>query len=505
MGKTKSLLIYPPITTYGSDTSAGAPVLPLGLAYIAAYLEENGYELKVLDTLALGGIEEGENCVRAGLGEGAIKKYIQDIKPNIVGISSMFTAYAQDAHDVAKIVKDINTDIPVVFGGAHASANYDMVLKDENVDIVVKGEGEVTFLEIVKELERGEELKNIPGTITRISGKLHINPPRPFIADLDSLPFPARHLLPMDIYLSKSSPYCMRNPHALMITSRGCPKNCVFCSIHSIWGWKWRARSARNIVDEIEILVNKYGVNEIIFNDDNISIDKKRMAEICDTIIARKIDIRWTTPNGIAIWTLDKPLLKKMKKSGCYRLTFGIESGNPETQKFMRKNLDLEQARSVIKCANNIGLWTISTNIIGFPYETREAMEDTINYNISSGMDFALFYLLTPFLGTPIYETFAKEGLTPNDIDQARDFLVTEFACDTKNFTRKELQEIQNYAYSRFLSGRFHSYLRNPFKILRKIHSFEDLGYTLRLVKRAIIIKAGVRKYGRMGTRALYD
>jgi anaerobic magnesium-protoporphyrin IX monomethyl ester cyclase len=502
--RTKCLLINPPITTYGRDSPA-SPFFPLGLAYIAAYLEENGYKPDILDTLALGGRERGENYVRTGMNEDAIKEYIRDFDPDIVGITSMYTAYDKDAYDVARIVKEIDPGIIVVLGGAHPSANYGMVLKNENVDLVVKGEGEVTFLEIIRGLDRDEDLSDISGVITRIDGELHINPDRPFITNLDSLPFPARHLLPMDIYLSQSSPYCMRKPRAVMITSRGCPNNCIFCSIHSIWGHKWRPRSAQNVVDEIELLVKKYGVKEIDFNDDNISLDKKRMEEICDEIIKRNIDIKWTTPNGIAIWSLDESLIRKMKQSGCYRLTFGIESGNPKTQKFIRKNLDLHRARSIIKYANKIGLWTISTNIIGFPYETREEIEDTIDYSISSEIDIALFYLLTPFLGTPVHEIFKKENLIPSEPDQIKEFLVAESACDTKNFSRKELEEIQRHAYSKFMSARLNSYIKNPMKILRKISSLEDVSYVLRLFERVVIAKIRIEKYGRGGARVFWD
>ena len=191
------------------------------------------------------------------------------------------------------------------------------------------------------------------------------------------------------------------------------------------------------------------------------------MSEICDEIIKRRINIKWTCPNGIALWTLDEHLMEKMRRSGCYRLTFGIESGNRETQKFIGKNLDLNKARSVIKTANKIGLWTISTNIIGFPYEDRKAIEDTINYAINSDTDFSLFYPLTPFRGSPVYEIFEKEKLIPNDVMQNNNFFVTEFTRSTKYFTQREIEEIEKYAYSKFISARMHSYLKNPIKIGR--------------------------------------
>ena len=190
------------------------------------------------------------------------------------------------------------------------------------------------------------------------------------------------------------------------------------------------------MVDELEHLAQAYGIREVHFLDDNISLDKKRMADMCDAIIERKIDIRWTPPNGIAIWTLDRELLKKIKRSGCYRLTFGIESGNPETQEFIGKKLDRGQVKEVIRNANSIGLWTLCTFIIGFPYETREAIQDTVECAIDSGTDLALFYRLGLWPGIPVYEVFRKEGLLPEGGAQTYSELAT---CDTKFLKGEEL------------------------------------------------------------------
>ena len=267
----------------------------------------------------------------------------------------------------------------------------------------------------------------------------------------------------------------MRHPYTSIITSRGCPGVCVYCSIHSIWGHRWRGRSAKNVVDEIEYLIKEYGIKELRLQDDSASLNKKRMAEICNEIIKRKMDIKWTTPNGIAHWTLDKPLLRKMKKAGCYRITFGIESGNPEMRRWVGKPFSLEQAKELTKYANNLGFWTIATNIIGFPYETREQIEDTIKYAIDSDVDFALFFRLGPRPGTPVYEVFKKEGLLPKD---ERVLYSESVACNTKYIRGKDLFEIQNQAYSRFFRKRLINFL-NPLRIIRKIHNLEDLNYVL--------------------------
>lgn len=483
----KVLLIYPSVTIYQEAHIDPHP--PLGLAYLAAYLEQNKFEVKILDVLALGikTREKKGKGTRVGLSARKIKRYIKDYNPDIVGVGTMFTPFAEDAHEIAKLVKSVNQKILVVSGGAHSSIDPKLVLKDNDVDVVIRGEGEVTFLNLVKAMAKKGGWRKVTGISYRRGKKVVQNPPTPFIKDLDTLPFPARHLLPMDIYDTPDDPFSMRHPLTSMVTSRGCPGNCVYCSVHSVWGHTWRGRSANNVVDEIEHLMKDYGIREIHFQDDSMSISKKRMNEICDEIIKRKLDIKWATPNGIAHWTLDKRLLRKMKKAGCYRITFGIESGNPEMRKWVGKPYSLKQAKELTQYANKIGMWTIATNIIGFPYETREQIEDTINFAIKSDVDFALFYRLAPRWGTLVYEIFKKEGLLPKDETE----LFKEGApCDTKHFKKEELVQIRNIAHSRFLKTRFISFL-NPGRLLGKIHSFEDFLYTARLAKVGLKLMLG--------------
>lgn len=469
----KVLLIYPPQTIFGPGVAAVTP--PLGLAYLAAYIEKLGYEVKILDCLAEGKGQDkfiGKSH-RFGLGDKKIKKWIADFRPDVVGISVMFTAFAQDALDVAKLAKEVSRHIVVVFGGAHASIDPVATVKGKNVDIVVNAEGEITFSKLLKALENKSDLSKVTGIAFKEGKKAVLTPPTPVIKDLNSLPFPARHLLPMEKYQSENDPYNMRQPLTSIVTSRGCPAKCVYCSIHSIWGFGWRGRSPKNVVDEIEHLMKDYGIREISLQDDSASLNKKRMEEICEEIIRRKIDIRWSTPNGIAHWTMDKQLLEKMKQAGCYRITFGIESGNEEQRRWVGKPYSLAQAKELTQYANKLGFWTLATNIIGFPYETREQIEDTIKFSIDSDVDFALFFRLGPRPGTPVYEVFKKEGWLPKD---ERVLFSESVACDTKYLRGTDLYAIQNEAYSRFFKRRFLSFL-NPTRIMRKIHSLEDFLY----------------------------
>lgn len=507
----KILLIKPSCTVYKSDPTLPSATLPFGIAYLAAYLLSKGEQVAVIDSLSEGidCIKKGKNKTKIGLSDKEIEKRIKDFNPDIVGITSMFTAFFQDAHALARLVKKINPHIKIVLGGAHASIHPELSMKDKNIDIVVKGEGEETLWEIVKTLKNGKDCSRIAGIAVRKGNKVIVNPMRQPIENLDTLPFPAYNLFPLEAYfkVAKSSPFLMRPRQFSVISSRGCPGDCSYCSIHSIWGHTWRGRSPKNVVEEMEFLIKNYGIKEFAFLDDSVACSRKRMEEICDEIIKRKLNIKWSTPNGISHWTLDEPLLDKMKASGCYRITFGIESGNLKTREFIgwKKNFSLDQVKKITKYANKIGLWTISTLIIGFPYEDEKAINDTINFAIESDTDFAAFFLLMPFPGTRVYEVFKKEGLLNfdkllnpcfEDVSQMGELgaALAQTGCQTKYFNQKELQHFLTKAYNKFWKARFISFL-NPVRILRKIHSFEDFKYVLKIGKIGVMLKINELKY----------
>jgi len=239
----------------------------------------------------------------------------------------------------------------------------------------------------------------------------------------------------------------------------------------------------------MEMLQKDYGVKEVFFFDDSMGADKKRLEAICDEILGRKLDIKWTTPNGIAHWTLDENLLLKMKRAGCYRITFGIESGNPDIRRYIGKSYSLDQARRLIKFANKIGLWTICTFIIGFPPETRQQIEETVAFAINSETDLAIFYLLCPHPGTKVYDDFKNLGLldldylfSPYVVRKPEDWamagrVLAGRGVPTKHFTIEELQEIVSRAYNQFFKKRLLSFILNPQKLIYKIHSYEDMKY----------------------------
>lgn len=479
------LLIKPPITYYKTEADY-SPYEPLGLMYLASYLRaycSNDIEVRILDASTRTDLKRWEgDFFKVGYTDEMIANAVVAFQPHLVGVSSMFTINSKGVHDTARVVKELDKNIPVIVGGAHASAFPHWVLKDENIDAVVKGEGEETLLEIVNCLKMNKNIFEINGVVFRKDGEVIENPVRQFIKDLDTIPFPARDLVDMDVYFYEKYNYShsMSPTRSTVVSSRGCPYRCIFCSIHSLWRHSYRMRDPKKVVDEIECLVNSYRVKEIAFLDDNLSVSKKRMLEICDEIIKRKLNIKWCTPNGIAIWTLDKEVILKMKESGCYKLTFGIETGSRATQRFIRKShIDLEKSKELINYCNKIGIWTHSTFIIGFPYETEKDILDTINYALDCGVDMATFFVATPYPGTELYDIYQQENLLPDmGEEKSMEWLgsVGRSMCDTKNFTRKQIEDYISLAQKRVYINRAITLLI-PLRVLPKIIGKDELKY----------------------------
>lgn len=508
MKKTKVLLIFPPLTVDPSDYPGPDP--PLGLAYLAAVLERDKFEVKILDALTLG-IENAkrkkDGFLKIGLSKKEIKKVVSDFQPNLVGISCSSTAHAPDSHEAALWVKEVDPKILIIFGGAHATACAPLVLSDPNVDMVVMGEGEITLLELAVRWEGQRDISDILGTCQKKDGKVTINPKREYITNLDDLPSPAWHLLPMDRHLKrqiKTREFSLRTPRTNIVTSRGCPGNCVFCPIHAIWGHGWRPRSPEKVVAEMEHLMKTYGIREFYVLDDNISLDRERLSKICELICKKGLDIRWAAPNGIAIWTLDREVLTKMKESGFYRITFGIESGCPKTLKFIRKPIILDKAKEIISLCHNLGFWTHSTFIIGFPEETKEDIEETINWAVNSGLDFANFYIATPYPGTDLRQEFIKNGLLGKEEEEKIQYSSVNVAgYDTCHSTKEELNRLRDEAYRRFFTVQIKRYL-NPFyafpRLVRKINSLEELAYFFRILNNALGMRIQALTTGKFQT-----
>ncbi len=464
-------------------------VFPLGLAYIAASLEKNGFQVEAVDCIILDQNKniEREGMIHFGLDWPELSEKIKQSNPDVVGISCSFSSQSSSAYKVAELVKNFNPKIMVFMGGAHPSSVPEEVLANPHIDFVVLGEGEETMVKALQNLNDPEKLKSVKGLGFKINGKQYFNSEREYIEKMDEISLPARHLFPMELYLNSEMSHgadLMRKPLSFMITSRGCPYNCVYCSVHTVWGRTYRPRSAKNVVDEIEMLVKKYGVKEIHFEDDNLTLKRDRTIEICKEIINRKLDIKWTTPNGVAIWTLDKEVLTWMKKAGCYKLCFGIESGDPETQKFIRKSVPLDKCKEIVREANKLGIWTHGFFIIGFPFEDQRSIDNTLKYAIDSDLDFASFFLATPYPKTDLYTIMNEEGMIEHlTWDSLR---VSSASINTKYFKREELVEMQKKMFKKFVMHRAINML-NPIKLayrLKRLRNVEDRRLMMRFAKR---------------------
>ena len=287
----------------------------------------------------------------------------------------------------------------------------------------------------------------------RRDGSIHVGRRGETPPDLDMLPMPARHLLPMSLYLKYRSPhgaYVKHHPVTNMVTSRGCPAKCSFCSIHTVWGRRFRYHSAQRVLAEMEHLIEQYGVRELQFEDDNLTLNKPRMREICHAMIERKLGLTWTTPNGAAIWALDEDLVGLMRRAGCHHLTLAVESGSQEVlRNIIGKPLDLSRVRPIVNACRAEGMGVSLFFVVGFPGESKADIRKTFDFAMSLDVDQACFFTATPYPGTALFRQCVELGLlkTPVDYTQLR---VGRPAFGTAEWSAEELAEMARGAQARF-------------------------------------------------------
>jgi anaerobic magnesium-protoporphyrin IX monomethyl ester cyclase len=473
----KILLINPPQTFYpGSEQPAGN--LPIGLMYLAAVLQKAGYSVEILDAFMAGGeFQRNGETTTAGLSFEQIKQEIQTQKPDIVGIAGPFTCQIENAVKTSSIAKEVNPDILTVMGGPHVTLVPKEFLEEvKTVDIVVRGEGEYALLEIAQCFEGKKQLAQIKGVAYRQDGSVIVNPRRPFMNNLDELPYPAYDLVDMEQYLSpKQIGYrSFQNRAISMITSRGCPFNCCFCAVHLHMGQGFRAHSASYVLDHIQYVVDKYKVKNIFFEDDNLTLDLKRFEAICDGIIERKIKIGWETPNGVRADCLNMALLKKMKQSGAKSIFIGVESGDQQIlDNIICKSLDLSRVVEFAKNSKEIGLKTGAFYIIGFPGETKENMQRTVDFALRLKRDYDVgmhLFMATPSYGTRLYEDCRAKGYIDADLSwnafaQARQPKGMPLIA-TNDFTPADVKAIAAKALAEYKKLSLINHIKNPRKAL---------------------------------------
>lgn len=416
MSVRRILLVQPPYTIYKSEPKGCQP--PLGLAYMAAVLERENYEVKILDAVAEGyDIEtgNGSGLIRYGLGYDEIERIMEEYSPDIVGISCLFSSQHKNAMHIAKIAGKLTKLPTIVMGGAHPTSAYSDVLGEDLVDYVILGEGDHSFRDLIRALDSQLGLENVDGLAYKNKeGVTVVNPKRKFIENLDELPLPARHLLPMTKYFDINRPHgttSIKQPNTSLITSRGCPANCIFCSIHSVWGRSFRSRSVDNIMLEIKHLIKAYGIRELHFEDDNLTFNKNRAKELFRRMVQEGVDLSWTTPNGIAAYAIDDELVGLMKKSGCYRVCLAVESGDQHVlTRIIKKPLKLDKIKPLISKFRKEKIAVDGFFVVGFPDETAAQIRNTFKFAARMDFDNVNFFLATPYPGTELFKICENNG-----------------------------------------------------------------------------------------------
>ncbi len=446
------MLIFPPMYDVKVLDTMVCP--PMGIAYLAAYVRDL-VDVKLLDCVAEAYHHKEtvtDEVERVGLSDDQIIDRIRAWQPDMVGLSCIFSNQIDCIGRLSRRIKnEISPDIILVTGGTHPSFLPEKTLADTDVDIVVLGEGELGLRQIIEAVNQVDGLDGIDGIAYRKSGEIVVHPRTSWIEDLDTLPFPARDLLPLDKYFEAKKPmaYHWRKARNMpIISSRGCPRSCSFCSSWRHWGRRFRKRSADNVLAEIKHLKADFGIQELKWQDDNLTADRARAVDIFTKMIDRGLAMPWNTPNGIAIWTLDEELIRLMKKSGCFEISLAVESGDPETfRRFVGKPFKLEKALEVSRLARKYRIATVGYFIIGFPGETFAQIQQSMKFALKLKVDYLSPFIYIPIPGSKLWEECLSTGLISEEYayEASNNFFERNF--NSELFDIKELYRLQARSY----------------------------------------------------------
>jgi len=444
--KSRIVLINPRLRAWSPTV-----LPPLGLAYIAAVLENEGDNVEIIDMNA--GKVSAQRLQRRVSGA------------DLVGITGMITEYQQVLR-ITGLIKEVDREIPVVLGGPLATTFPRELLQASQADFVVVGEGERTIVDLASAIKRGGDFASKGIGYKDGSRTFITDQPEP-IADLDTIPFPARHLLDMGRYVQNQfhnfSPRMNgfgKIKSTSLITSRGCPYSCTFC-FKGMWGNKWRGRSPENIVAEMESLSARYGTNGFFFHDDTFVLDRDRVFNLCDLLKQKELNVAWGCNGRVNLMT--KELLKAMYEAGCREVAYGIEAGNQEMLDSLKKNITLEQVRNAVRWTKEVGIKANGYFMIGLPGETKRAIRQTITLAEELDLAFYGFSLLTPLPGTELYRAAIERGLIKADIASLKDWDFNVNANLTEDCSDEDLVALQNEIFRKFALKNFgRYYMFNP-------------------------------------------
>lgn len=396
------------------------PNMPLGLSYVAAVLEQNGVEVKVLDMLV------------SQFSEEKVRRCMAEFSPEVVGITAVTMNYPASSR-ILRVCKSFDENVITVIGGPHVTFCAEQTLKEAPwIDIVVRAQGEFAMLDIV----RGKKPAEISGLVFRDGDNIVATGDSPWIENLDEIPLPARHLFPL-------AKYRAFNAGGSLITGRGCPFNCIFCAGHRMTGRRVRLRNPKLVVDEME-MIQELGFKEIYVEDDLLTLNHPHVHAICDEILSRGLRIRWNAFSRVD--TITRELLKKMKLAGCYGLVFGVESGNQQILDRVKKKITLKKAKQAVAMTKEMGMSAVTSFILGLPGETRKTMRQS--YDLAKRLDAPYcLHVLAPFPGTEVREKAREYGITILTDDWSK-YDANRVVSTTPGAGAKDVQRVLHQYYS---------------------------------------------------------
>jgi len=428
----KVLLLRP-----AAEKKSMARVLPLGLLAIGSVLKRAGHQIKILD-LRISNFPDEE-----------LDSVMSSFNPQVVGIGVMTIECKYGFVDAAK-VKEINPEVTIIFGGPHCSHEPRFILNNPNVDLMVSGEGDLTIVELINALEQGKDIENVPGIAYKKNGSYFRTADRPVIRDLDK--FDQEYdLINLEQYFNFQSSMdffpVFRNKRFLpLVTSRGCPFKCTYC--HDIFDKSIQYRSPKAVVDEIEYLINKYGVREFHIVDDVFNVNMKRAKIVLDAIIQRNLNIHISFPNGLRADFFDDELIDKMQRAGVYRMALGIESGSQRIQDMIKKDLDINIIYDVVEKLTRARMSVHGFFMLGFPSETRDEMKETINFACDLGLTTANFSLVIPNPGTDLRQTFIESR--ESNFEDFSEYTFDAASCNASEVEGDDLIKLKREANRKF-------------------------------------------------------